>query len=121
MTKNTSSPDKSSKHGTKKSSSSNECRLQYDDRKYVDRGRLFMLQINKEIMTHGLEKMNCGKVGRPFTFSNACVAAAVSVPKRHRYPIQTVGGCDRGNRWQGKCAYILGISEKDDKAQLYSR
>ena len=77
MTKNTSSPDKSSKHGTKKSSSSNECRLQYDDRKYVDRGRLFMLQINKEIMTHGLEKMNCGKVGRPFTFSNACVAAAV--------------------------------------------
>ena len=51
MTKNTSSPDKPSKHGTKKSSSSNKCRLQYDNRKYVDRGRLFMLQINKEIMT----------------------------------------------------------------------
>ena len=59
--------------------------------------------------------MNCGKVGRPFTFSNACVAAAVSVPKRH-VPYRQLEGVTEG--WQGKCAYILGISEKDDKAQL---
>ncbi len=77
MTKNTSSPDKLGKHGTKKSYSSNECRLQYDNRKYIDRGKLFMLQINEELMVQGLDKMNCGKVGHPFTFSDACVAAAV--------------------------------------------
>ncbi len=68
MTKNTSSPDKLGKHGTKKSYSSNECRLQYDNRKYIDRGKLFMLQINEELMVQGLDKMNCGKVGHPFTF-----------------------------------------------------
>ena len=76
MTENTPSPDKTGTHDAKKSFKSEECRFQYDDRKYIDRGQLWMLQINSEILTQGVEKLNCGKVGRPYVFSNACFAAA---------------------------------------------
>ena len=76
MTKNTSSPDKPSTQGTKKSSSQKERRFQYDDRKYMDRGQLWTLQISQAILTQGVEELNCGKVGRPFVFSNTCFAAA---------------------------------------------
>ena len=75
MTENTPSPDKTGTHDAKKSFKSEECRFQYDDRKYIDRGQLWMLQINSEILTQGVEKLNCGKVGRPYVFSNACFAA----------------------------------------------
>ena len=43
---------------------------------YIDRGQLRTLQISTAILTQGVEKLNCGKVGRPFVFSNACFAAA---------------------------------------------
>ena len=76
MTENTPSPDKTGTHDAKKSFKSEECRFQYDDRKYIDRGQLWMLQINSGILTQGVEKLNCGKVGRPYVFSNACFAAA---------------------------------------------
>ncbi len=76
MTENTPSPDKTCTHDAKKSFKSEERRFQYDDRKYIDRGQLWMLQISQEIMTQGVEKLNCGKVGRPYVFSNACFAAA---------------------------------------------
>ena len=76
MTKNASSPDKSSTQGTKKSSSLKERVFQYDDRKYIDRGQLWALQISQAILTQGVEKLNYGKVGRPFVFSNTCFAAA---------------------------------------------
>ncbi len=76
MTENTPSPDKTGTHDAKKSFKSEERRFQYDDRKYIDRGQLWMLQINSEILTQGVEKLNCGKVGRPYVFSNACFAAA---------------------------------------------
>ena len=35
-----------------------------------------MLQISHAILTQGVEDLNCGKVGCPFAFSNACFAAA---------------------------------------------
>ena len=76
MTKNTSSPDKSSIQGTKKSSSQKERRFQYDDRRYIDRGQMYVLQISQAILTQGVKELNCGKVGRPFVFSNTCFAAA---------------------------------------------
>ena len=76
MTKNTSSPDKPSTQGTKKSSSQKERRFQYDDRRYIDRGQMYVLQISQAILTQGVEELNCGKVGRPFVFSNTCFAAA---------------------------------------------
>ena len=76
MTENTSSPDKLGTHGTKKSSSLKERVFRYDDRKYIDRGQLWVLQISQAILTQGVEELNCGKVGRPFVFSNTCFAAA---------------------------------------------
>ena len=76
MTENTSSPDKTGTHEAKKSFKSKERRFQYDDRRYIDRGQLWTLQISPEILTQGVEKLNCGKVGRPYVFSNACFAAA---------------------------------------------
>ena len=76
MTKNATSPDKPSTQGTKKSSSLKERVFQYDDRKYIDRGQLWVLQISQAILTQGAEELNCGKVGRPFVFSNTCFAAA---------------------------------------------
>ena len=76
MTENTSSPDKPSTYGTKKSSSPKERVFKYDDRKYIDRGQLWTLQISQAILTQGVEELNCGKVGRPFVFSNTCFAAA---------------------------------------------
>ena len=76
MTENTSSPDKTGTHEAKKSFKSGKRRFQYDDRRYIDRGQLWTLQISPEILTQGVEKLNCGKVGRPYVFSNACFAAA---------------------------------------------
>ena len=76
MTKNTSSPDKPSTYGTKKSSSQKERRFRYDDRRYIDRGQMYVLQISQAILTQGIEELNCGKVGRTFVFSNTCFAAA---------------------------------------------
>ena len=75
MTENTPSPDKQCTHDAKESFNK-ERRFQYDDRRYIDRGQLWTLQISPEIMTQGVEKLNCGKVGRPYVFSNACFAAA---------------------------------------------
>ena len=76
MTTNTSSPNTPDPHNTKKSFNPKKCRLQYDDRKYIDRGQLYVLQISMAILKQGLEELNRGKVGRPFGFSNACFAAA---------------------------------------------
>ena len=76
MAENTPSPDKQCTHDAKKSFSTEERRFRYDDRRYIDRGQLWTLQISPEIMTQDVEKLNCGKVGRPYVFSNACFAAA---------------------------------------------
>ena len=75
MAENTPSPDKQCTHDAKESSNK-ERRFQYDDRKYIDRGQLWTFQISPEIMTQDVEKLNCGKVGHPYVFSNACFAAA---------------------------------------------
>ena len=61
---------------TLKNLSTEERRFRYDDCRYMDCGRLWTLQISPDILTQGVEKLNCGKVGRPFVFSNACFAAA---------------------------------------------
>ena len=76
MTTDTSSPNIPAPDNPKKSFKSEECRFQYDDCRYIDRGQLWSLQINQEILTRDVEKLNSGKVGHPYVFSNACFAAA---------------------------------------------
>ena len=70
MTENTTSPDKPGIHDTKKSSSPKERVFQYDDRKYIDRGQLWALQISQMILMQGVKELNCGKVSHRFVFSN---------------------------------------------------
>ena len=91
MTENTPSPDKQCTHDAKESFNK-ERRFQYDDRRYIDRGQLWTLQISPEIMTQGVEKLNCGKVGRPYVFSNACFAGSVPVQERHGHKVQAAPG-----------------------------
>ena len=119
MTENTSSPDKTGTHEAKKSFKSKERRFQYDDRRYIDRGQLWTLQISPEILTQGVEKLNCGKVGRPYVFSNACFAAASLFKKRHRHKVQAAPGSGRDDSRQGKRAHVLGVPEEDDQAWLH--
>ena len=84
MTKNTSSPDKSSTQGTKKSSSQKERRFQYDDRRYIDRDQMYVLQISQAILTQGVEELNCGKVGRPWPAKHDPLSdSMVASPKLH--------------------------------------
>ncbi len=49
MTTNTSSPNTPDPHNTKKSFNPKKCRLQYDDRKYIDRGQLYTADTKFEI------------------------------------------------------------------------
>ena len=56
--------------------SQKERRFRYDDRKYIDRGQLYVLQISQAILTQGVKELHCDKVGRPFVFSNTCFAVA---------------------------------------------
>ena len=46
MTENTPSPDKTGTHDAKKSFKPEGRRFRYDDRRYIDRGQLWSLQIN---------------------------------------------------------------------------
>ena len=106
MTENTSSPDKLGTHGTKKSSSLKERVFRYDDRKYIDRGQLWVLQISQAILTQGVEELNCGKVGRPFVFSNTCFAAAFlfrNATSMYRHARSCRDDCRKGKRTHVLC------------------
>ena len=115
MTENTSSPDKSSIHGTKKSSSPKERVFQYDDCKYIDCGQLWALQISQAILMQGVKELNfCKKVGRPSVFSNTCFAVTFlfrnATGTRYR---QLQGSC-RDDCQNGKRIHILDVPEEDD-------
>ena len=119
MTENTSSPDKTGTHEAKKSFKSKERRFQYDDRRYIDRGQLWTLQISPEILTQGVEKLNCGKVGRPYVFSNACFAAASLFKNATGIRYRQLQGLAETISRQGKRAHVLGVPEEDDQAWLH--
>ncbi len=115
MTENTPSPDKTGTHDAKKSFKPEGRRFRYDDRRYIDRGQLWSLQINQEILTRDVERLNSGKVGHPYVFSNACFAAAFLF--RNAALAAPGPGRDRG--WQGKLTHVLGIPEEDCQAWLH--
>ena len=60
----------------------------YDDKRYISRGKFYVLHLDSEIMSQGVDKLNDGKVGAPFVYSDDCFMAValfrhtVGVPYR---------------------------------------
>lgn len=44
----------------------------YDDRRYISRGKFYVLHLDDTIMSEGLDELNDGKVGAPFLYSDTC-------------------------------------------------
>jgi len=47
----------------------------YDDKRYISRGKFYVLHLDSEIMSQGIDKLNDGKVGAPFVYSDDCFMA----------------------------------------------
>ena len=47
-------------------------KIKYDDQKYISRSKFYVLHLDSEIMSQGVEKLNDNKVGAPFLYSNTC-------------------------------------------------
>jgi len=47
----------------------------YDDKRYISRGKFYVLHLDSEIMSQGVDKLNDGKVGAPFVYSDDCFMA----------------------------------------------
>ena len=44
----------------------------YDDRRYISRGKFYVLHLDDTIMSDGVNKLNENKVGAPFVYSDEC-------------------------------------------------
>ena len=102
-----------------KSSSQKERVFQYDDRRYIDRGQLYVLQIILAILTQGVEEMNCEKVGRPFVFSNTCFAAAFLFRNATNVRYRQLQGLAEIIVGRESAPRVLCILEEDDRAWLH--
>jgi len=50
-------------------------KIKYDDQRYISRGKFYVLHLDSEIMSQGIDKLNDGKVGAPFVYSDDCFMA----------------------------------------------
>lgn len=50
-------------------------KIKYDDQRYISRGKFYVLHLDSEIMSEGVDELNDGKVGHPFVYSDACFMA----------------------------------------------
>ena len=44
----------------------------YDDKRCISRGKFYVLHLDSEIMSEGVEQLNENKVGAPFVYSDTC-------------------------------------------------
>ena len=100
MTENTPSPNKTDTHDAKKSFSTTERKFRYDDRKYIDRGQLWMLQISQEIMTQGVEKPELWEGRPPVRLLKRVFCSCVPVQDATGIEYRQLQGRGRGDRWQ---------------------
>ena len=42
----------------------------YDDKRYISRGKFYVLHLDSQIMSEGVNELNDGKVGHPFVYSD---------------------------------------------------
>ena len=50
-------------------------KIKYDDKRYISRGKFYVLHLDSEIMSQGIDKLNDNKVGAPFVYSDNCFMA----------------------------------------------
>ena len=50
-------------------------KIKYDDQRYISRGKFYVLHLDSEIMSKGVDELNDGKVGAPFVYSDECFMA----------------------------------------------
>ena len=47
-------------------------KIKYDDQRYISCDKFYVLHLDSEIMSEGVEQLNENKVGAPFVYSDAC-------------------------------------------------
>ncbi len=47
-------------------------KIKYDDRRYISRGKFYVLHLDDTIMSDGVKQLNDNKVGAPFVYSDSC-------------------------------------------------
>ena len=47
----------------------------YDDKRYISRGKFYVLHLDSTMMSEGVDELNNGKVGAPFVYSDDCFIA----------------------------------------------
>jgi len=50
-------------------------KIKYDDQRYISRGKFYVLHLDSEVMSEGIDELNDGKVGSPFVYSDDCFMA----------------------------------------------
>ena len=83
----------------------------YDDKRYISRGKFYVLHLDSEIMSQ-VDKLNNGKVGAPFVYSDDCFMAVALF--RH-----TVGVVYR--QLQGIIEDCLGEKDSPKFPAIYKR
>ena len=63
----------------------------YDDRKYIERGKFYVLDIDED-MLYDVKEINEGKVGRPFKYSDEAFVAAKIFRAVARVPYRQLKG-----------------------------
>lgn len=44
----------------------------YNDKRYISRDKFYVLHLDSEIMSKGVNELNDNKVGHPFVYSDIC-------------------------------------------------
>lgn len=84
----------------------------YDDRKYISRGKFYVLHLDNTIMSEGVKQLNENKVGAPFVYSDTCFMVMALFRN-------TVGTAYR--QMQGIIEEILGEENSPTFSAIYKR
>ena len=84
----------------------------YDDRRYISRGKFYVLHLDSDIMVEGVKQLNDNKVGTPFVYSDACFMAVALIRN-------TVGVAYR--QLQGIIQECLGEEDTPNFSAIYKR
>jgi hypothetical protein len=100
-------------------------KIKYDDQKYISRSKFYVLHLDSEIMSQGVEKLNDNKVGAPFLYSNECFMVmalfrnTIGVPYRQLQGVaKEILGEDNSPKFSAICKRInkISLEENDGKS-----
>ena len=70
-------------------------KMTYDDARYIDRGRYYILDVTEETMFRGIDEMNKGKRGRPFVYCRDAFWLAYVFKELTGIPYRSLAGAAR--------------------------